>query len=140
MTDNDIIKALECCRTSACSRCIRLMNGCREASCCRIGVLNDAIDLINRQKAEIERLQTVEYVIPARHCGRTQFIRLYIKDIEKKAIQEFWNQRPPHLNPEFKGKEQYNKGWNDCLALFTEEYEIFLGVKNRKAETVGERE
>ncbi len=97
-------------------------------------------DEINRQKAEIERLQTVEYVIPARHCGRTQFIRLYIKDIEKKAIQEFWNQRPPHLNPEFKGKEQYNKGWNDCLALFTEEYEIFLGVKNRKAETVGDME
>ena len=56
MTDNEIIKALECCRDCNCEEC----------PCCRIilGVTHcteidqeEILDLINRQKAEIERLE-----------------------------------------------------------------------------------
>ena len=52
--DNEIIKALECCLaqgiTSECERC-------RDKIGCRDTLLRDALDLIKRQKAEIERLR-----------------------------------------------------------------------------------
>ena len=54
MTDNEIIKALECCGRESC-------NGCpyRSDRICHQGnpMIRDALDLINRQKAEIERLK-----------------------------------------------------------------------------------
>ena len=53
MTDNEIIKALECCYTYF--DC----DGCPfEEPCSGLNVLTEnTLDLINRQKAEIERLQ-----------------------------------------------------------------------------------
>ncbi len=61
MTDNEIIKALECCASSthsdACVFC-----PFNELKICEVesnGLEKRALDLINRQKAEIERL-TVE--------------------------------------------------------------------------------
>ena len=52
MTDNEIIKALECCSDTDCDNCPF------EEQCRRNGSLSDiALDLINRQKAEIERLK-----------------------------------------------------------------------------------
>ena len=53
MTDNKIIKGLEiCCRDTTC-------DGCPYVGRCRYGenLLKDVIDLINRQKAEMERLK-----------------------------------------------------------------------------------
>ena len=55
MTDNEIIKALECCvklSTEGCKACPYYMLG----HGCLIECLEDTIDLINRQRAEIERL------------------------------------------------------------------------------------
>jgi hypothetical protein len=53
MTDNEIIKALEYCNsqgiTSECEKC-KVKKGCRSE------LLKNALDLINRQKSEIERL------------------------------------------------------------------------------------
>lgn len=48
MTDNEIIKALECCGNQ-----MYLCNDRR----CKSKTLGDAIDLIKRQKAEIEQLK-----------------------------------------------------------------------------------
>lgn len=48
MTDNEIIKALECCGNQ-----MYLCNDRR----CKSKTLGDAIDLIKRQKTEIERLR-----------------------------------------------------------------------------------
>lgn len=58
MTDNEIIKALECCTkgttSDVCDDCpLRTTDICTEEE---NGVLKLALDLINRQKAEIERL------------------------------------------------------------------------------------
>ena len=57
MTDNEIIKALECCSmfvTSAkCDEC-----PLNEQECIQ-GLPWNALDLINRQKAEIERLEEI---------------------------------------------------------------------------------
>ncbi len=55
MTDNEIIKALECCNDGTCSAC-----PISDDTCCISRSREGAIDIINRQKAEIERLQTVK--------------------------------------------------------------------------------
>ena len=56
MTDNEIIKALECCKrpvgTGACKDC-----PLDKDRPCTTTMIENALDLINRQKAEIERLQ-----------------------------------------------------------------------------------
>lgn len=52
MTDNEIIKALELCKGTGCIGCPLHLT----ADCVRI-LQENAIDLINRQKAEIERLK-----------------------------------------------------------------------------------
>jgi hypothetical protein len=57
LTDNEIIKALECCnemKASECSECPLLTVDCSEYDLYKL-----ALDLINRQKAEIERLQAM---------------------------------------------------------------------------------
>lgn len=58
MTDNEIIKALDICgHLDACADCPL---GCLEGvDKCMHTLLLNALDLINRQKAEIERLQSV---------------------------------------------------------------------------------
>ena len=54
MTDNEIIKALECCMKDDCENCPYFANGLFE---CGEHFNEDVLDLINRQKAEIERLK-----------------------------------------------------------------------------------
>ena len=53
MTDNEIIKALECCGINTCC------SGCpyHDVSFCQDNVDRDVLSLINRQKAEISELQ-----------------------------------------------------------------------------------
>ena len=53
MTDNEIIKALECCFINGCKNC--KYKG--KAPDCMTALQKDTIDLINRQKAEILELQ-----------------------------------------------------------------------------------
>jgi hypothetical protein len=54
-TDDDVIKGLECCSNTKdlmmCQSCPYEIRGCN------IHLLRDALDLINRQKAEIEKLK-----------------------------------------------------------------------------------
>lgn len=52
MTDNEIIKALECCAESGCKNC---PENCGSAMCLKNLVI-DSVDLINRQMAEIDNL------------------------------------------------------------------------------------
>ena len=49
MTDNEVIKALECCRDSNCNECP--IEGCTDS------IIRNALALIKRQKAEIELLK-----------------------------------------------------------------------------------
>lgn len=55
MKDNEIIKALECCMKtefiSDCAKCEMLASDCKDT------LIENALDLINRQKAEILELQ-----------------------------------------------------------------------------------
>lgn len=99
MTDEQIIKALECCATDDgddCSQCPygNIVYKSGSGGCvnrCR----KDALDLINRQKAEIERLTDL-----SDQLGNDIDIKLnYIYDLEEKietakseAIKEFAEQ------------------------------------------------
>lgn len=54
MTDNEIIKALECCNDGACKYCPFCDDDCMQKCHSKV------IELINSQKAEIERLKSFE--------------------------------------------------------------------------------
>ena len=54
LTDNEIIKALECCKTGNCDECP--FYGVKED--CEVELPEEALNLANRLKAEIERLQS----------------------------------------------------------------------------------
>ena len=59
VSNYDIVKALECCyRSGSCSQCPYEKLRVKPEWDCSSKMIADAIDLINRQKAEIERLQT----------------------------------------------------------------------------------
>ena len=55
MTDNEIIKALECCTDESYENCNECPYSIDTLSCERIKLLEDSLDLINRQQAEIEQ-------------------------------------------------------------------------------------
>ncbi|MBR6523469.1 MAG: hypothetical protein IKT39_02520 [Clostridia bacterium] len=86
LTDEQIIKALECCnetKASECSEC-PLLN----VKCSKYDLYKLALDLINRQKAEIERLQTQmnEYTM---FSSKEEYQKYLIKQAKSEAIKEF---------------------------------------------------
>lgn len=96
MTDEQIIKALECCATDD-------GNDCFQCPYCNIffesgngGCVNrcrkDALDLINRQKAEIERLKrgvTFTFTIEDFESIKETVISRLDNEIKSEAIKEF---------------------------------------------------
>ena len=62
LTDSEIVEALECCNGRGCEHCPIGGKDCIHR--CR----NEAIDLINRQKAEIERLQKRQKTVVAENA------------------------------------------------------------------------
>ena len=64
MNDNEIIKALECCKVCSspeyCGECPYVE--CTTVKGCVDEMLTDALNLINRQKAEIERLEKLNII------------------------------------------------------------------------------
>ena len=95
MTDEQIIKALECCKDpmASCDECF-LVNADRS---CERTLMGNALDLINRQKAEIERLnkvlETNIVFCGSRANGKSSRILGLVEDsiamIQEDAIKEF---------------------------------------------------
>lgn len=56
MTDNEIIKALECCGKNTCRECIYNTSDDRFDLTCTTNMAKDALDIINRQQTEIDIL------------------------------------------------------------------------------------
>ena len=66
MTDNDIIKALECCSIKTdCTGCY--FNTHESEDICAREIVKNAFDLINRQQAEIERLKKYNTEVAYKH-------------------------------------------------------------------------
>lgn len=79
MTDNDIIKALECCSYNnyQCDNCPYAYKTCT--------VYKDSIDLINHQKAEIERLRSMNRA----KLATIHDLQIELKTAKSEAIKEF---------------------------------------------------
>ena len=83
MTDNEIMRALECCIKHDCGECC-LINYSDDADVCQTKLMKYALDLINRQKAEIERLKDFnENLQTANTCLSNEIL-----DIKSEARKE----------------------------------------------------
>lgn len=67
MTDNEIIKALKCCSSTSILDCADCPYWGTRRSCGVKQMKKDALNLINRQKAEIERLQKYNTDVTFKH-------------------------------------------------------------------------
>lgn len=94
MTDNDIIKALECCITIEGNSC----GGCPVEKGCitdeGVNILHKhALDLINRQKAEIERykgvIKLLENDVKEAQAELKEFKALYVNKVAEMGIKAF---------------------------------------------------
>lgn len=81
MTDNEIIKAIECCAMNKCDKC-SIKYECR-GNKIRATVIIAAFDLINRQKERIEELEKSELSKAMTFNSDT------IKRCSAEAIREF---------------------------------------------------
>ena len=80
MTDNEIIKGLECCGRENCF-------GCPYRGKCHQGnpMITDSLDLITRQQAKIERLNEYNENLKAANTALSN----EILDIKSEAVKEF---------------------------------------------------
>ena len=127
MTDNEIIKALECCGGSNCHECP--IEGCTD------DIFGNALDLINRQKAEIERLKK-------KIDGLNIFTKNHIKVIRLQEMKEFaeeleyfvLNEDIEVVEPKCKDYESYINGANQFR------HQIKNGINNLVKEMTEEKE
>lgn len=114
MTDNEIIKALECCGSNGwgekderpCDKCP--MQDCKD---CEIELPDYALGLVNRQKAEIERYKGVIKILENDvETAKSEAIRTFSKYLIDKAETNSINISDlPDLVVEFMKTEDNNK-------------------------------
>ena len=128
-TDEEVIKALECC----CSTSVVNCNKCTYAKpaiddyCANI-LMRDALDLINRQKAETAALTS------AVDNSTKEFLKLHDAYQDQKAeierLKNGWR-ADVILTEQAKAeaiKEFHHKLYDECLRLFTNDDETILIV------------
>lgn len=91
MTDNEIIKALECCTIKTdCKGCYFDTHEAEDI--CAREVVKNAFDLITRQQAEIERLNAENMLtMSERNAFRTSFYEVskQLKTAKSESVKEF---------------------------------------------------
>ena len=106
MTDNEIIKALECCnkpiRENSCTECVFYHSGKRSSN-----MLNAALDLIKRQKAEIESLKHRKTELQIRNQE--------LQHEKSEAIKEFAERLKEHRYGELNNCISFSVGYLDNL-------------------------
>ena len=83
MTDKNIIKALECCINDDCDNCPDTFGNCEH------NAMRNALNLINRQKAEIERLKIENQSLR----GAANSYKLHYNEAKTEAVKEVARQR-----------------------------------------------
>lgn len=143
MTDEQIIKAVDVCKTGACRGCPYHVLG--TAGCISI-LMKDVFGLINRQKAEVERLKA-EIVIRDkiidergkevfRHDNTIRSLHKQLDNLKSEAIKEFaeeleyfvLNEDIEVVEPKCKDYESYINGANQFR------HQIKNGINNRVKE------
>lgn len=106
MTDNEIIKALAHCTQHNCYECPRCYETPDDADICKTHLMRNALDLINRQKADKEALiagqETLQKALAEKnaeierlqssiqtHLKIIHDLRSHLKDAHSVAIKEF---------------------------------------------------
>lgn len=92
MTDEQIIKALESCCMSDIPPCATCKYDVDTITCdeCMGELMKDALELINRQKAENEKLrEKTKIIFPARGNGKSLRTAIMIKDLMNGAVRDF---------------------------------------------------
>lgn len=84
MTDNEIIKALECCSKADCNNCPASKFG----NCIDI-VMEEAIALIDRQKGEVERLKEDNEALNSAVSSALDIVNSNYQNGRAEAIKEF---------------------------------------------------
>lgn len=87
MADNEIIKALECCKSQECAECSRLCNHFPDSHECKVDLMEKVYNLIDRQNAEIERLQN--HIKNSFDGLLKQYEESVIKTAKSEAVREF---------------------------------------------------
>ena len=113
MTDNEIIKLLECCKKSQCSKCYY------SKECDGYTQVNYALDLITRQQVEIEGLKKSNEMF-------TDIGKMY-SEIKAEAYKEFSEKAKEFMHNKFKALDEYEF-----------EYITERDIDNLLKETVGE--
>ena len=92
MTDNQVIKALECCADEmGCKKGCPCFDPKAKGSCCtisKIGIEKIALDLINRQQAEIERLKKENLILSQKRANMFELLEANEKG-RIRGIKEF---------------------------------------------------
>ncbi len=114
MTDNEIIKALECCCVSECDECPY-----DEQTACVEIMKEGALALINRQKAEVERLNIRNKVLTA----ITKNYDWKFAKAKSEAIKEFAERLKDNYNVIFGRKAVSIAEIDNLLKEMTEEKE-----------------
>ncbi len=88
MTDNEIIKALECCKRLICKDCPIFPNS-TPVLLCKASLEIEALDLIKRQQAEIERLTGYNSNLVFANQDILHTLETEIAKAKSEAITEF---------------------------------------------------
>lgn len=91
MNDNEIIKALECCGREKDNNCDNCPLTELQLSECTAKVATDALNLINRQKVEIERLNETLDIYAVEFDSKfesvkSEAIKEFEEEIEKRCV------------------------------------------------------
>ena len=111
MTDNEIIKALECCKTLNCVKCGRIKDF-KNASACLEKMIADSLDLINRQKEEIESLKHRKTELQIRNQELQHEKSEAIKEFAEELEYFVLNEDIEVAEPKCKDYESYINGAN----------------------------
>lgn len=93
MTDAEIIKALECCNSTEKGHCLNKCPYYNYSANCMQSMINDTLDLIKRQRAEIKQLENIERVatkLIEKQDAEIELLQKTKQLIKSEAIKEFW--------------------------------------------------
>ena len=130
MTDNEIIKALECCTRGRmiggkipCTDCPYDKFNAEYNIACSPRLMKDAFDLINRQKAEIERLQKHNTKMARKHyCDGIKEFAERLKETDGKNNHTFDDCASILVSDEYrKGRHEKTREIWDAIDHITKE-------------------
>lgn len=137
-TDEEITKALQCC-SEPCAECDECPLYCIGANCSSFELQRYALDLINRQKAEIEKLKSKNEILSynadnAFQEGLNECRELFEPEIKFEAYKEFAERIKMSIKANV-----VETLCNDVKGVYNAEY-VLDDIDNLLKEIVGEKE